>query len=160
MHNMIIQAVNPRRQNSRRDASFALLPLSLWTSSPPSQLPSTEYFSCLSLRSLFLSFIILCALFYSSSSRLLLHAVLSSAALLCRIALFVKPTTPSSLPPSWLYSTPPRLRRIRGDSPELQPETLLLYATTTFRLDISYCVVCGKSCSVASRRGRSLLAHC
>lgn len=160
---MIIQAVNPRRQNSRRDASFALLRLSLWTSSPPQSvtLYRVPLLSLsLSLLSLFLSLIVLCTLFHSSSSRLPLHAVLSSAALLCRIALFVKPTTPSSLPPSWLYRTPPRLRRIRGDSPELQQETLLLYATTTSRLDTSYCVVCGKSCSVASRRGRSLLAHC
>ena len=52
---------------------------------------------------------------FQPSSRLPLHAVLSPAALLCRIALFVKPTTPFSLPPSWLYRTPPRLRRIRGD---------------------------------------------
>ena len=46
-------------------------------------------------------------------------------------------------PPSLLalQNTPPRLRRIRGDSPELQLETLLLYATTTSRLDTSYC--CG-----------------
>ena len=116
MHNMIIQAVNPRRQNSRRDASFALLRLSLSLFFPPSQSPSTEYFSCLSLLSLFLSFIVLCTLFYSSSSRLPLHAVLSSAALLCRIALFVKPTTPSSLPPSWLYRTPPLVCAESGET--------------------------------------------
>ena len=118
MHNMIIQAVNPRRQNSRRDASFALLRLSLSLFFPPSQSPSTEYFSSLSLSpiSCFLFLIVLCTWFLSSSSSLPLHAVLSSAALLCRIALFVKPTTPSSLPPSWLYRTPPLVCAESGET--------------------------------------------
>ena len=88
---------------------LSLLRLSLCISSP---LLSTSLDARLSL--FLLSFIALSTSF-QPSSRLPLHAVLSPAALLCRIALFVKPTTPSSLPPSWLYRTPPRLRRIRGD---------------------------------------------
>ena len=115
---MINRAVSPGRQNSRRDASFALLRLSLSLFFPPSQSPSTEYFSSLSLSpiSCFLFLIVLCTWFLSSSSSLPLHAVLSSAALLCRIALFVKPTTPSSLPPSWLYRTPPLVCAESGET--------------------------------------------
>lgn len=88
------------------------------------------------------------------------HAGCSSATLHCRIAVFVKPTV---LPPSSsIYSnTDSVCAKPKTGSQTLQSKTsprIRYFSSSPGR-----CILCGggKSCSVASRRGREfLLAHC
>lgn len=149
---MIIQAVSPRRQYSRRDASFALFVVV--SENPPSPFLSDS--SCgLAQLSAFLVDLVLPVLVLRPSilSFLPSHVDPSPATLHCRLA-FVKPTIPPSLSPN------NRQVSVCARSEEIlqrcQSETLRLHDIVDSRLDVIYSA-CGKSCSVASRRGRSAI---